>query len=268
MRVGSGDLKSTIGVFALAVLISGCAARTLTLPTDPGAPLPDFAQVHSQSTAACAGVRTMTAEIGLSGRAGDQRLRGRIIAGFERPSSMRLEAVGPLGRRVFTLAGSGQAATLFFESESRILRNERPEAILQALTGVNLAPGDLQAILTGCVVPAPKPTAGRLHGNGWASIDLDGGSAIYLRRQGTGWQLAAARRDGWQIEYPQWRGQFPQAVRLQSSGQAVNVDMTTTLSQLATNEDLDAAAFTVDAPAGVQPLTLDELRQAGPLRGN
>jgi hypothetical protein len=48
----------------------------------------------------------------------------------------------------------------------------------------------------------------------------------------------------------------------------VAVDLTATISQLETNVDLDAAAFTVNVPAGAAPLTLDELRQAGPLRGN
>jgi outer membrane lipoprotein-sorting protein len=262
-------VRVRLWVLGALVLCSACAARSaLTLPTDPGTPFPDFGQIHSQLITACAGVRTMTAELGLSGRAGDQRLRGRIVAGFARPSSMRLEGVGPLGRRVFTLAASNESATLLFEGDSRVLRNERPEAILAALTGVNLAPADLQAILTGCVVPAPKPTAGRIHGNGWASIDLDGGSVVYLRRQGDQWLPAAARRDGWQIEYPQWQGRFPQTVRLQSQSAAVAVDLTTAISQLETNMDLDAAAFTVTVPAGAMPLTLEELRQAGPLRGN
>lgn len=63
---------------------------------------------------ACTGVRSMTAELGLSGRAGDQRIpRVRIISGFARPSSMRLEAIGAFGRRAFTLVardGSFRAA--------------------------------------------------------------------------------------------------------------------------------------------------------------
>ena len=255
-------------VLGCLVLCSGCAARSVTLPTDPGTALPDFAGVHAQVSQACAGVRTLTAELGLSGRAGDQRLRGRIVAGFERPASMRLEAVGPLGRRVFTLAARGTAATLLFESDSRMLRNARPEEILAALTGVNLAPADLQAILTGCVVPAPRPTAGRVHGNGWASIDLESGAVIYLQRQGTQWQVRAARRDGWVIEYSMWQGRFPQSVRMQSTASTVAVDLTTSISQLETNVDIDPAAFRVEEPPGAQPLTLEELRQAGPLRGN
>ena len=255
-----------IWVLGFGIFFSACAARRFTLPTDPGMPLPDFAQIHAQVSAACAGVRTMTAELGMSGRAGDQRPRGTIVAGFERPSSMRLEGVGPFGRRVFTLAASDKAATLLYEGEGRVLRNA-PEAILAALIGVNLSPADLQAILTGCVVSAPRATGGRLHANGLASIDLESGAVLYLQRQAAQWTLRAARRDGWQIEYPEWSGRFPRSVRLVSSSPDVRVDLTTTIAQLETNADLDPAAFRVDVPPDARPLTLEELRQAGPLRG-
>ena len=257
--------------FAFCISATGCAARRISLPSDPGALLPDFAQIHAQVSAACAGVRTLTAELGLSGRAGDERLRGRVIAGFERPSSMLLDAPAPFGPSMFILAARGTAATLLLPRDSRILRGARPEAILGALTGVALAPADLQAILTGCVVPAPQPTAGRLHANGLASIDLAGDlestATIYLRRAADRWELRAARRDGWQIEYPSLQGNFPQSVRLQSTSPDVRVDLTATINQLETNIDLDPAAFTVEERGDERPVSLEELRQTGPLRG-
>jgi hypothetical protein len=60
---------------------------------------------------------------------------------------------------------------------------------------------------------------------------------------------------------------FPQIVRLQSLSQptVANVDMTATLSQIEVNVDVDPAAFTVDVPASASPLSIDELRDAGPL---
>ena len=64
---------------------------------------------------------------------------------------MRLEAVGPLGRRMFTLASRDGSATLLLESDRRVLRNAPPQDILGALTGVTFAPADVQAILTGTV---------------------------------------------------------------------------------------------------------------------
>jgi hypothetical protein len=148
--------------------------------------------------------------------------------------------------------------------DERVVRDQSADAILGALTGVTLAPADLQAILTGCIVPAPKPVGGHLHANGWASIDLDGGATMYLRRMGT-WQVRAARRDGWEVEYPAWQGMFPQVIRLRSTSERANVDMTATLAQIEVNVDVNPAAFTVDVPTGTSPLSLDELRDAGPL---
>jgi hypothetical protein len=246
---------------------AACGPRRVALPADPGAPLADFAAVHAQVTDACRGVRTLTAELGLSGRAGEQRLRGRVVAGFERPASMRLEGVAPFGPPAFILAARGGTAVLLLPRDERILRDATADDILGALTGVSIAPADLQAILTGCVAANAAPVGGRVHGNGWASLDLDGGARMYLRPQNGAWQLAAARRTGWLIEYPAWQGRFPQSVRLQSDGAAVPVDLTATLAQIEANVDIPPAAFTVTAPAGARDLTIDELRDAGPLRG-
>jgi len=252
---------------ALCLAISACAARGITLPTDPGVPFNDFAQVHEQLTAACRGVRTLTAELSLAGRAGSERLRGRVVAGFERPASMRLEGVAPFGPPAFILAARGNMAILLLPRDDRVLKGERAEEMLGALTGVALAPADLQAVLTGCVTSDPKPTSGRPHENGWASIELEGGARVFLQQQNGGWQVRAARRDGWQIDYPAWQGRFPQSVRLRSDRPAADVDLTATLSRVEANIDIEPAAFTVNVPPTARSLTLDELRTAGPLRG-
>jgi hypothetical protein len=236
------------------------------LPGDPGAPFPDYADTHRQVTMTCAGVRTMTAELALSGRAGGQNMRGRAIAGFERPASMRLEGVAPFGPPAFILAARAGMATLVLPRDNRVLRMAPAEDILGALTGVALSPADLQAILTGCVVADPEAAGGRLHQNGWASIDLGGGATLFLERVDGAWQPRAARRPGWQIEYPSWQGGLPRTVRLRSLDAAVDVDLTAAVSQQETNVPLDRAAFTVAVPASALELTLDELRDAGPLR--
>lgn len=246
--------------------LAGCAARRLELPGDAGAPFPDYAETHRQVTMTCAGVRTMTAELGLSGRAGGRGMRGRAIAGFERPASMRLEGVAPFGPPAFILAARGGAATLVLLRDNRVLREAPAEDILGALTGVALAPADLQAILTGCVVAESGAAGGRLHQNGWASIDLSGRATLFLERVEGAWRPRAASRPGWQIEYASWQGGFPQTVRLRSLDAAVDVDLTAAVSQRETNVPLDPAAFTVAVPPGALELTLDELRAAGPLR--
>jgi hypothetical protein len=202
--------------------------------------------------------------MGLRGRAGGRRLSGRLLAGFERPGSMRLEAVVPFGPPGFILATRGKEAVLLLPRDERVVRGESSDEILGSLTGVALAPADLQAILTGCVVPDSKPTGGRMHANGWASIDLEGGATMYLQRAGS-WRIRAARRNGWNVDYPVWQGTFPQTIRLQSQDERANVDMTATLSQIEVNVEVDPAAFTVDVPPNASPLTLEELRAAGPL---
>jgi hypothetical protein len=247
-------------------VFSACAARRLTLPADPGAPFPDFVDAHRAATAACTGVRTLTAELALSGRAAGRGIRGRAIVGFARPASMRLEGVAPFGPPAFILAASGGSGTLLLPRDDRVVRDTRPEDILGALTGVALAPADLQAVLTGCLTAAAEPTGGRLHQNGWASIDFSSGTTMYLERRGDIWQPRAGRRPGWEVEYSAWQGQFPQTVRLRSSNATVDVDLSAGISQLETNVTIDAAAFAVSVPPGALSMTLAELREAGPLR--
>jgi hypothetical protein len=250
---------------ALCIAAAACAPKRVALPTDTGTLFPDFAAVHKQVASACSGVRTLRTVLSLRGRVGAERLSGNVHAGFVRPASMRLEGVPPFGQPVFILAAQGGTGVLLLPRESRVLRGQPAEAILEALIGVNLAPADLQAILTGCVVPEPMATGGHMHANGWASIDLQGGATLYLRRTSR-WEVRAARRDGWQIEYTSGPSLYPTSVRLVATSSKVPVDLSAGVSELEANVDLDPAAFPVNVPNDAKPLTLDELRESGPLR--
>ena len=67
------------------VLASACGPPPRpALPTGAGAPFAGFAAAYEQATADCRSVSTITAELGLSGRAGGTKLRGRINAGLRR----------------------------------------------------------------------------------------------------------------------------------------------------------------------------------------
>jgi hypothetical protein len=46
----------------------------------------------------------------------------------------------------------------------------------------------------------------------------------------------------------------------------VPVDLTAALSQIETNLDIPAEAFAPSVPSDAAPITLEELRDAGPLR--
>jgi hypothetical protein len=178
---------------------------------------------------------------------------------------MRLEGVAPLGPPAFILVARGGDATLLLPRDERVVTGASPQDVLGALTGVALAPADLHAVLTGCVLPDPTPRGGHVHANGWASIDLDGNAVLYLRRVNGSWQPQAATRQGWNVQYSMWQGDFPRLVVLRSMS-GVDVEISATVSQLEANVPLDAAAFTVTVPPGTGPLSLAELRDAGPLR--
>lgn len=256
-------VSSVAGLWSL-VALAGCARPALNLPAGAGTPLDDAEAVHAAISKACSGVRTLTAELALSGRAGDRRIRGRALAGFEAPDAMRLEGVAPFGAPAFILVARDGRATLLLPRDGRVLRNAGADDILGALTGVALAPADLQAVLSGCVAPdGTTVVRGWQHGDAWRSIELDDGTVLYLQRSGNGWQLRAARRGPWQIEYREWQGRFPRAVRLVSL-QPPDADITAEIAQLETNVPLDPAAFRVNVPPDARPITLDELRAQKP----
>ncbi len=257
-------------VLALAsMLLSSCAAKRLNLPSGAGTPLPDFAEIHQRLSNDCRRVRTFTAELSLAGKAGPERLRGRVVAGFEAPASMRLEGVAPFGAPAFILVtgpavGNGRAV-LVLPRDARVLSNANADDVLGALTGVSLGPADLQAILTGCVQAAPIAVSGRLYGGGWAAIDLEGGASVFLRLVSDAWQVRAARLGEWQIEYGAWSGQFPRTISLRAQMPVV-VNLTALVSQIEANVAIPPEAFTVEASPGALPITLDDVRASGPLR--
>jgi outer membrane biogenesis lipoprotein LolB len=259
---------SCLLTLSLLVLASACAGARLTLPSDAGSALPDFATIHQELSSGCAGIRTLRAEVALAGKAHGERLRGTLAAGFRAPGDMRLELnVLPLRTPVFVLAANAQGATLLLSRDHQVIRSDRGAELLGALTGIDLAPADLMAILTGCVVPSPHPTGGRQHAGGWISIDLDGGAVLYAQRSGTRWHVRAARRGSWRIDYADWSeaSRFPGSVSL-TSEMPVAVDVRATLREPEANVDLGDEVFVVNIPAGTEEVPLARLRESGPLR--
>lgn len=256
-------------LLALTGGLNACAPRVLRLPQGPGEPFPDFRQAFAAATAACRGVRTLTAEAAVSGKVGSRRLRGRVIVGFERPGRIRLEGVAPIGAPVFILAADVGNATLLMPRAGEVLRGEPTESVLEALIGVSLRPDDLEAILVGCVAPDPTALDGRRYGGGWARVDLEGGSVAYLRQEHGAWRVRAGSRPLLMVEYEfesQADAVRPQVVRLRSTANGgPGGDLRLALSQVEMNVPIADKAFTVAVPSGAVPITLAELRQAGPL---
>ena len=195
-------MRRPLGFILLLVAGAGaCAPRLLQLPSGDGEAFPGYQLAFDEASRGCRDVRSLSAELAISGRAGGERLRGRVLAGIARPGRLRLEAVAPFGPPVFILAASGTSATLLLPRDNRVLTGEPASAVLGALVGLELGPDDLLAILTGCVVVSPEPSAGRRYPGGWARVDLADGAVAYLGQDGERWRIRAGARAGLAIEY-------------------------------------------------------------------
>jgi hypothetical protein len=262
--------RASLATAALAagLAAAGCAARAFVPPTGPSAPFPDYEQVFAQATVGCRGVRSFTAELSLSGRSGAARLRGRVLSGFASPASLRLEGVAPFGAPVFILAARPEESVLLLPREDRVIRGPSPAQILDALVGIDLGPDDLRSILIGCVAPEPKPLAGAQVGR-WLVVDLGEQVKAYLRAGRAVPMIEAAQIGPFLVEYNRRASDFPERVRLRSAAGpgGPETDITVRISQLETNVTLGSEAFRVVIPASATPMTIDELRRAGPLGG-
>jgi outer membrane lipoprotein-sorting protein len=260
-------MRRLVLVMLLAASASACATRRLPLPTGEGEPFPDYRQAFQEATSGCRDVRSLSAELAISGRAGREKLRGRVVAGLATPGRIRLEGIAPFGPPVFLLVADGSTATLLLPRDNRVLTGEPTAAILQALVGLALGPEDLLAVLAGCVVPDPQATGGRSFAAGWARIDLAGGATAYLQRdRQRRWCIRAGLRPPLRLEYELADGSTPTSVRLQAAQVAgTDSDLRIGLSQLELNGSLAAEVFALKLPADAAPITLAELKQAGPI---
>jgi hypothetical protein len=252
----------------LVLATAACAPKRLVLPGGPGTAVTDSRVPFEQASSLCRGVRTVRTTIALSGRAGGQRLRGTLIAGLEQPDALRLEGVAPFGPPAFILVAHDESATLLLPRDNRVLTGVSAADILEALAGIRLDPAALRGILTGCVVADPRPAAGRIFQNGWMAIDVGDGAIAYLRQERATWRTVAGLLPGLEVRYRRIEGGLPRQLQIQSRADqppAVAVDVTLTLSDLSTNVTLNASAFELDVPPDAAPMTLAELRDAGPL---
>jgi outer membrane lipoprotein-sorting protein len=267
VRIGN-CLPPVLSSFLLALLAAGCAAKRFEPPTGAGTPFPGYAAALDEARESCRGVKTMRATLSLSGRTGATKLRGRVDAGLSAPGEIRLEGRAPFGRPVFILvARDASNATLWLPRDNRVLRGASPAAIVDALTGVGLGPDELRFALAGCGFGGGPPSGGRMF-DGWVAVSTKDGPTHYLKRSDTRWRLAASTHLPLTIEYSDFMSSRPQAVRMWRAGpnaDTLPADITVRLSDVELNVTLEPEVFRLDVPADADPLTLDELRRAGPL---
>ena len=254
------------GTSFFACWTAACASHRPTLPSGLGAPFPNFRETFTEVMARRCSVRTLGAELRLSGRVGSSRLRGRVLVGLAEPGAGRFEGLAPFGPPAFILVTQPGNAVLLLPRESRALVGRSAVEIIHALVGIALPPDELRHVLSGCVPATVQPRAGRSYGSDWWTIETSDGGLVYLRRVGGSPRVVAVRRAGWLGEYGDLSGRVPARVRLTSlTPTADAVDVTMLLSQVRVNTTLDASAFALNIPPDAVPMTLEELRARGPL---
>jgi len=251
----------------LGLLAAACAPKPPALPTGTGVPFPEFATAYQQATHSCGAVKTMTVSMAMSGKAGGTKLRGRIDAGFAAPGRARLEGIPPFGKPVFVLVADAAKATLVLTRDDRVLRDAPADQIVEALAGVALGADDLRTVVSGCGI-GDVPSDGRTFANGWVAGASPSGMT-YLRRGGAGWEVAAATRGAVTVTYDDYAAGRPATIHIRAGSQGrTTSDITLRLSDVEINAPLDPRTFQATLPDHPIPMTLDELRRAGPLGGD
>ena len=254
----------------LALLLSACATRLPPRPT--GAPTPDAsaAAAFVSATASCKGFRSIEGELSLSGRAAEERVRGRILTGLESGGLVRLEAVAPFGAPFFILAGKSERATLLLPRERRVLKDTSVRDVLERITGLSLGADDLRLILSGCLVENATAADGRRWGNEWKAVTLAPERIAYLRLQNGQWLLTAADYGPWHVDYSAHASGYPRMIRIRSGPGSRSpgdggIDITARIEQLEVNTQINPRAWDVEIPSDADPMTLDDLRSIAPL---
>ncbi len=264
--------------WALALAASACAAgAAFRVPDGPWVPDPSGAEAFAAASAPCRGVRTMTAELAVRGRAGSARIRGRVIAGFERGGALRLEAPAPFGAPIFILVARSDRATLWLPRQRQVLRDAPVEDVLEALTGLRRSSDDVLALLSGCLASTTAPpAAAQRNARGWLMVDLGDATSAFVRRDGAAWRVVAGRRDAagaglsWSVSYEDFASGFPGTVRVwqapvPAGSSPAATSLTLLVSQVEANVAIVPAAFDLAVPPDASSITMDDLRQAGPL---
>ena len=270
-RAGSHAHPHLILTCLICAAAGACAPKLTPLPSGPGTPAADYASAYSQATDRCRGVRTLRASLGLSGRAGDSPLRGRIDAGFAAPGQIRLEGSPPIafGRPVFILVGRGADATLVLPRDKRVLTSAAPEAIIETLAGVALTADELRAVVSGCGFGFSEPSAGTRYGTEWMALEGSGGTT-WLRNMNGVWRVGAVVRPPLEIRYEEFASIHPSRIRIRTAdnGTARRADITLNVSDVDMNVPLEPEVFRVEVPDDAVPITLEELRRAVPQAGD
>ncbi len=233
-------------------------------PVGPGEPAPDAAAAWAEATRACRGVTSYKASLRVSGRIRGERLPTTIdIATGATAAGIRLEGRAA-NRNIFKLAGTADGATLYLDDGHRSASG-RPEDLTDALMGVKLGPGRWLALLTGCVATPPDFVSGARYRADLAVTTPS--DRVFLALENGAWRSVHGTFDGLVVTYRRFSSSLPDEWRLSSEpGRDPSIALSVSVDDMTTSSPIASSAFALTLPDDVTPMTLDQLRQSGPLR--
>jgi hypothetical protein len=246
------------------VILSACAPHLFVPPVGPGEPFPEATQAWTDATRTCRGASTYQAEIHVRGKVERESLSATIHGLVTRADQISLRVPVIFGPPAFVLGGTADSATLWLPRDERVL-TARADEILEALTGLRLGPRALLAVLDGCVAQAEAITASARYGP-LGAITTDDGRMFLEQRDGR-WRITRGLAAGLIVEYSDLGPDWPRALRITTeAGHTPAVSLSMTIDQMDVNLPHEAKDFAVNVPASAAPMTLADLRAAGPLR--
>ena len=263
MRSSVRSALSVASAAAILTCTSACASALFVPPVGPGEPAPGAAAAWAEATRVCGGVTTYKASLRVSGHIGGERLPTTIdIATGATATGIRLEGRAA-DRKIFLLAGTADEATLYLDDGHRSATG-RPEDLTDALMGVKLGPGRWLALLTGCVAAPPDFISGARYGAN-LGVTTPGGR-VFLARENGVWRNVHGEFDGLVVTYRRFSSAFPDEWRLKSEpGRDPSIELSVRVDDIASGQPIAPSVFTLALPDDVTPMTLDDLRQSGPL---
>jgi len=253
---------------ACAALNACAPIGGITWPSRAPVPSGTALIAYERASAACRAVDAATAAVSVSGRLGHDRVRGRLLVGADRAGRLRIEALAPFGEPLFVLVAENGRATLLLARQQQVLRDAPASEVLDALAGLRVDPGEVLALLSGCV--AEGEAAGGMSAGAFWLVTLGGSARAVVQDLPDAPRLVsgeiAAAGGALRVGYGEFAAdRRPRLVRIHRELAGGVVDLQLRLAQVETGVPLGPEALHVRVPAGAEPISLDDLRRSSPL---
>ena len=243
----------------LALAVSACSHTMFVPPAGPGVPAPNAADAWRSATESCRQAKSYQASRGVSGRAADQRIpRIRVDTAVTSDGNIYMSATAS-GQSIFLLAGTAKQATLWLRREDRAVLAP-PDAIIDALLGVQLPPDRLLSVFSGCITRSFDVSSSSQHDRLLLIQTPD--ARVYLEPAGAEWRARAGDVDGFSVELGRKTLPLPENVWIRTAaGRTPQARLDVSVSDAEVNGSIPASVFSPPAGAGrAEPMTLEELR--------